>query len=196
MKKLSLLLIAGIAISFMFFGCQKDDPIEPYQDNLLTTELKAEKVYFEGLCQNPNIIYCGDIQVLSNGMVKLTNFESEWEDNTNDPLTTGKSHWIENFTFSKDATSCHIWGKATLTVNGGVWELSMQGQMYAKEGYVLGPPCGGPPVPCEIYARCKAVGKSGVVKGMVGEWEYTFDWNGFPAPFEYTINGWYKHSNH
>jgi hypothetical protein len=194
MKKLSVLLILGIAM--VFFGCQKESPDEPGLDEPSTPALKAEKVYFEGVCQNPVIIYCGDVQELPNGIVKVFNFESEWDDNTNDPLTTGKSHWVENFWFSKDKKNSKAWGKSTLTVEGGEWEISFKGYSVAKESFELGPPCPGPPVPFETTGgHCNAVGKSGVVKGMVGEWNYYMDWNGVPQPFEYEIWGWYKYPN-
>ena len=192
MKRIILLLVLGATM--IFSGCQKDNPEELCQGEQTTPLLKATQVLFEGVCQNPTIIYCGDIQELPNGMVKVMNFESEWEDYTNDPLTTGRSHWIENFLISKDQKSAKIWGKATLTVEDGEWAYSMQGYMNAKGDAIVIPPCAGPPAPCEIYARVHAVGKSGAVKGMVGEWIYVMDFDGFPDAFEYEITGWYQYS--
>jgi hypothetical protein len=194
MKRLSFLLIFGAALLF-FFGCQKDNPLEPTQGEQLTPELKVERVSFEGVCQNPAILYCGDIQELPNGMIKVMNFESEWEDYTNDPMTTGKSHWFENFIISKTGASYKFWGKATLTTDFGEWEYSMHGYSYAQPGYVILPPCAGPPVPSESDAYVHAVGKSGAVKGMVGEFRYYMDWQGFPQPFEWVVTGWYQNAS-
>ena len=194
MKRIGLLMVLGATM--IFSACQKDSPEELVQGDQLTPVLKATQVYFEGLCQNGTILYCGDIQELPNGMVKVMNFESEWEDNTNDPLTTGRTHWVEHFLISKDQKSAKVWGKATLTVEGGEWAFSMQGNMKAKGNALLIAPCAGMPAPCEIYARVQAVGKSGVVKGMVGEWIYTMDFDGFAAgdAFEYEITGWYQYA--
>jgi hypothetical protein len=192
MKKLILLMIVGTAI--MLFGCQKDNQVEPEQKDQLNAPLKAEQVLFEGVCQNPVLIYCGDIQELPNGMIKVMNFESEWDDITNDPMTTGKSHWIENFIISKSGTSYKFWGKATLSTDYGDWEYSMHGYSYSKDGAIILPPCWGPPVPSETLAYVHAVGKSGDVKGMVGEWRYYMDWYGFPQPFEWEVTGWYQYA--
>jgi len=192
MKRLCLLLVLGATI--VFSGCQKDSPEVPSQGEQITPQLKATQVQFEGVCKNGAIIYCGDIKELPNGMIKVFNFESEWEDETNDPLTTGISHWVENFIFAKDGKSYRFWGKATLTTDFGVWEYSLHGNSYAKEGYTTGPPCAGPPVPSESFGYIHAVGKSGAVKGMVGEWFYYMDWYGFPQAFEWEVTGWYHYA--
>lgn len=192
MKRIALLMILGATM--IFSGCQKDSPEEISQGDQLAPVLKATQVRFEGVCKNGSILYCGDIKELPNGMIQVMNFESEWEDYTNDPLTTGKSHWVENFLFAKDGKSYKFWGKATLTTAHGEWEYSMHGYSNAKEGYIIGPPCAGPPVPSESFAYINVVGKSGAVKGMVGKWFYYMDWYGFPQAFEWEVTGWYQYA--
>jgi len=197
MKRLKLILLF-IGVTMMFFGCQKDNAVDPIEGDQLNPQLKAEKIYFEGLCL-PTLepIECGESHELPNGMVKVTGFQSVWQDVTNDPLTTGFTYWDEDMLFSKDRKSAKVWGKATLVLDGdrGEWHFSMQGIWYIKEGSddLLAPICDLPPPPTPlpssiIYAVCKAVGKSGEVKGMVGEWTYVMDTD---AGFYYVISGWY-----
>jgi len=197
MKRLSLLLFLGAII--IISGCSKDDSIDQDQTNLQDPTLKAEKIYFDGLCL-PTLepIVCGESHELPNGMVKVTGFQSVWQDVTGDELTTGYTYWDEDMLFSKDRKSAKVWGKAILVLDDerGEWHFSMQGSWVIKEGSddLLAPICDLPPPPAPLPSSiitgvCKAVGKSGEVKGMVGEWTYVMDTD---AGFFYVITGWYR----
>lgn len=200
MKRLSLLLIFGVAI--LFSGCQKDQPVGPDENDQAIPELKVVKHEFTGLClPTPiGITDCGTIEELPNGIIKNTGFQSVWYDDTDDPYTTGHTYWNENMLIAADGKTSKAWGKATLVLDDGLgeWAFSLQGISYIKEGSddILVAICdmdpGAPPPAAIIYGVCKGVGKSGAVKGMVGEWTYMMDMQG---GFFYTINGWYKHGN-
>ena len=198
MKKLKLILLFLGAIAIIS-SCSKDESLDQDQSDPISTTTKAHKVYFEGMClPTPNPVECGQSHELPNGMIKVTGFQSIWQDVTNDLLTSGHTYWDEDMIFSKDKKSAKVWGKAILVLddNRGEWHFSMQGTWTIKEGSedLLAPICDLPPpptpLPCSIiYAVCKGVGKSGEVKGMVGEWTYIMDTE---AGFYYTISGWYK----
>jgi len=197
MKKLKLILLF-FGATMIIFSCSKENSFDQDQSDLQNPTLKADKIFWEGTCL-PTLepIICGESHELPNGMVKVTGFQSVWQDVTNDPLTSGHTYWNEDMIFSKDRKSAKVWGKAILVLDGdrGEWHFSMQGTWYIKEGSddLLAPICDLPPPPTPlpssiIYAVCKAVGKSGEVKGMVGEWTYVMDTD---AGFYYVISGWY-----
>ena len=197
--KITNLMLVLFGAAIIFSGCSKENLLEPDQNDLQNPELKASKIYFEGLClPTPVPIECGEAHYLPNGKIKVTGFQSVWQDVIPDePLLTGYSHWDQDLFFSADGKSAHLWGKATLVLDDdqGEWDFSFQGEWIIKEGSedVLLPICDLPPPPepmpsSIITGVCKAVGKSGAVKGMVGEWTYVMDTD---AGFFYTINGWY-----
>jgi hypothetical protein len=193
MKNFSLVLILIAAI--VFFGCQKDTQISSDEGVQSISQLKADKIPFTGICTFVDILACGSQHEMGNGMVKITGFQSIWYDNTSDPLTTGHTYWHEDFLIAKDGKSTKVWGKATLVLDDekGEWEFSMQGSVDVKEGEegVIEPACPvniGPPA-STIIGVCKATGKSGMVKGMVGEWTYTLDTD---TGFYYKVDGWYR----
>ena len=198
MKRLSLLLIFGSAM--LFFGCQKDQAVIPDEGDQPVSELKVIKHDFSGFCvPTDNPIECGVVHELPNGNIKVTGFQSIWHDETNDPLTTGLTYWNEDMIFYADGKTSKAWGKATLVLDNdlGEWDFTLNGISYIKEGSddVLVPICemdlSNPPEAI-IYGVCKGIGKSGAVKGMVGEWTYRMDMqNGL----FYTITGWYKYGN-
>ena len=105
MKKLSLLLIFTAAI--VLFGCQKDSEVTLDQDNQVVPEQKAQKIYFEGRClpTETGVTNCGEKHELPNGNIKVTGFQSVWEDVTTFPpwptgapslLTSGYTYWNED----------------------------------------------------------------------------------------------------
>jgi hypothetical protein len=197
--KITKLMLVLIGAAIILSGCSKEESVNPDQSDPLNSELKADKIYFEGAAL-PTLepVICGDAHYLPNGIIKVTGFQSVWEDVIPEhPLLTGFSHWDQDMRFAADGKSCKTWGKATLVLdnNLGEWHFSFQGNWVIKEGSddVLLPICDLPPPPTPmpssiITGVCKAVGKSGAVKGMVGEWTYIMDTD---AGFFYTINGWY-----
>lgn len=200
MKRLSLLLIFAVAI--LFFGCQKDQLTEPDQVDQANVELKVVQHDFTGQCLPTltGVTDCGIVHELANGNIKVTGFQSVWYDLTNDPLTTGHTYWNEDMIIYADGKTAKVWGKATLVLDDdlGEWAFTLKGIMYIKEGSddILVPICDMDPMAplpeAVIVGICKGVGKSGAVKGMVGEWTYRMD---MQAGFYYTINGWYKYGN-
>lgn len=200
MKRTNLMLVF-IGVAIIFSGCSKENSVEPDQNDLLNPVLKASKTYFggEALPTDEDVI-CGESHYLPNGKIKVTGFQSVWQDvsDNDDPLTTGFSYWDQDMFFAADGKSAKLWGKATLVLddNLGEWHFSFQGNWVIKEGSddVLVPICDLPPPPTPmpssiITGVCKAVGKSGEVKGMVGEWTYIMDTD---AGFFYVIEGWYR----
>jgi hypothetical protein len=190
--KRSILMFLVIGAAVIFFGCSEDNVLTPGSDNSdqVATRLKNgnAKIEFAGISTPVAVTNPGTPTVLPNGKTKIVGMVAEWYDDADNDYVKGQSIWYENWYIDADGSKAKVWGKADINPDiGGTWEVSWHGYIFAKEGYTIY----NPEHPFTAVAYAHGTGKSGPVKGMVGDWKYEFDFDGNPETFFWAFTGSY-----
>ena len=167
---------------FLIVGCSKEELApELDQNDQTTSSLKAAKVKteFSGVCvAAPGGAEDYMEKLLPNDKLKAQ-FYTVWHDYPYDNahwMVKGQTTWYVKQIIEENG-EFKYWGKCELLVDddGGVWQMTWRGYLTFTE---TGP---------QLIAYAVGQGKSGDVKGMVGEWTYTFNF----AAGEYDYVGVY-----
>ena len=169
MKRSSLMLLL-IGVAIIFFGCTKEDLVDPALDlvDQEITALKAAKVKrtFEGIC------------------TFVAPVPNTWYDATDDWRVTGTTIWVQPDQ-SKFEGTAELFVDATNPhdENRGKWEMTWTGSITPSETGML------------LVATANGIGVEGKVRGMKANWTYTMNYVGTDFPnlenptFFYAIAG-------
>ncbi len=186
------LLIILLGATLIFFGCSKDNFVNPGPDQNDQSTLKKAHVRttFTGTSNWVVDSNKGTVTIRPNGNMLIEGIVSEWYDETDAWQTTGQSIWYEDWEFFEKAKKIKIGGKAELNVapgdasHYGKWEMSWHGWIndyaFDEDGNFS-----------KGIVSVVVVGKgvSGEVEGLVGHWKYHMD---LSEGFTYYCDGFFN----
>ncbi len=206
------LLIILLGVTLIFFGCSKNDFVNPGLDQNDQNTLKKAfvKTAFTGKEFPVANLDPGEISVLPNGKTLQMGAKVRWFDVTTAPTACGLTDWTFNALWDGEpmASPGKYWGKGRMIVKTitpayspelpasmytigddslGIWDITFHGPIVAVKDSEGKPAL-------EFTAYSTGIGESGEVKGFVSHMVYVFN----TSVGYYTINGFYivKHGGH
>lgn len=159
MKRLTVVFLFFVTFT-VFFGCSKNNPIAPEQNQRdLATASLAKKVVipFYGEEKFVATLDPGTWTPLPNGLSLAKGGMFEYYDEASDPRVTGKLIFTINGVFD-NTFSGKFKGTGELTTKiGGSWDMKIVGERIATKG---------------SFAKVVGHGK-GVLEGLIAHWKYT-----------------------